>query len=272
MRLPRGVLVIAPARLAALSARSHADHVDRAMRRIVIGVAEKILRREFPVGREHPFVHADHLGAARPAVATVDDVVQVFDRIAEIRQEIRRLRIPRGPHRALVEREFRHLDQRPFLAVQRAFVERAIQRHALQPAIRRVAPRMVRADEQRRIALLVAAHLHAAMAAGVQEHVHRAGLVAADDHRFLAHARDEEVARIGDLALVADEQPGAGEQFFQFFPVEFRGNENLAADRAALVVDHPVHRAHRIYSAAACTGCRSRPISVSQSSPFRYDA
>ena len=166
------------------------------MRRIVIGVAKEILRRELPVGRKHPFVHADHLGAARPAVAAVHHLVQVIDRIAEIGQEIRRLRIPCGPHRALVERKLRHLDQRPFLAVQRAFVQRAIQRHALQPAVGRVAPRMIRADEQRRVALFVAAHLHAAMAAGVQEDVHRAGLVAAQDDQLLAHARDEEVARI----------------------------------------------------------------------------
>ena len=39
----------------------------------------------------------------------------------------------------------------------------------------------------------------------------RAGAVAAQDHRLLAHARDEEVAGVGDLAFVPDEQPGAGE-------------------------------------------------------------
>ena len=220
--LAAGVFVVAPAGLAALTARAHADHVHRAMRRIVVGVAEEVLRGELPVRREHPLVHADHLGAARPAVAAVHHLIQMIDRVAEIGQEVRRLRIPRRPHRALVKRQLRHLDQRPLLAVQRALIQRAIQRHALQPAVGGVAPRMIRADEQRRIALLVAAHLHAAMPAGVQEHVHRAGLVAAQDHRLLAHARDEEVARLRDLAFVPDEQPGAGEQLLQFLAIQSR--------------------------------------------------
>ena len=64
--------------------------------------------------------------------------------------------------------------------------------------------------------------------------MHRALRVAAQDHRLLAHARDEEVARLRDQALMPDEQPGAGEQFLQFLAVEFRRDEDLAADRAAL--------------------------------------
>ena len=60
------VFVVAPALLAALRAGADADHVDRAVRRIVVGVAEEILRGELPVRREHPFVHADHFGR-RPA-------------------------------------------------------------------------------------------------------------------------------------------------------------------------------------------------------------
>ena len=57
---------------AALAARPDADHVHRTVRRIVVGVAQEVLGGELPVGREHPFVHADHLGAARPAVAAID--------------------------------------------------------------------------------------------------------------------------------------------------------------------------------------------------------
>ena len=238
--LAAGVFVVAAAGRAALSARSHADHVHRAVRRIVVGVAKEVLRGELPVRREYPFVHADHLGTARPPVTAIHHLVEMVDRIAKIRQEIRSGRVPGRPYRAVIHRQFRDFDQRPLVAIQRALVQRAVQRHALQPAIGGVAPGMVRADEQRGVALFVAAYLHAAMPAGVQEHVHRAGPVAAQDHQLLAHAGDEEVAGIGDLALVPDEQPGAGEQFLQFLAVKFRRHEDLAADRAVLQVDHPV--------------------------------
>lgn len=44
------------------------------------------------------------------------------------------------------------------------------------------------------------------MPAGIEEHVHRTACIAAqDDGGFLAHAGDEEVAGIEDLALVPDE-------------------------------------------------------------------
>ncbi len=68
----------------------------------------------------------------------------------------------------------------------------------------------------------------------------RALRVAAEDHRFLAHARDEEVARIGYQALVPDEQPGAREQLLQFLAVEVGRDEDLAADGTAFEVDHLV--------------------------------
>src|SRR5579871_679824 len=47
--LAAGVFVIAAAGRTARAAWPHADHVNRAMRRIVIGVAEEILRGELPV-------------------------------------------------------------------------------------------------------------------------------------------------------------------------------------------------------------------------------
>src|ERR1700694_2862152 len=65
-------LVVAAAFLAGGRTWPDADQVDGAVARIVIGVAEKILRGELPVGGEHPFVDADHLGAALAAVAAVE--------------------------------------------------------------------------------------------------------------------------------------------------------------------------------------------------------
>src|SRR6516165_372623 len=105
------------------------------------------------------------------------------------------------------------------------------------------------------------------MAAGIQEHVHRALCIAAQDYRFLAHTGNEEVAWIWNLAFVADEQPCAGEQLLQLLAVQLWRDEDLAADNTPFGVDHRLHRAH---SAATCTG--GRPISSSHGAPFRYEA
>ena len=91
------VFVVAPALHAALRAGADADHVDRAVRRIVVGVAEEILRRELPVRREDPFVHADHLRPAGPPVAAVQHLVQMVDRVAQVAHEVRAPADPRMP-------------------------------------------------------------------------------------------------------------------------------------------------------------------------------
>ncbi len=85
--------------------------------------------------------------------------------------------------------------------------------------------------------------------------MHRAGAVAAQDHRLLAHARDEEIARIGDLAFMPDEQPGTGEDALLLLGIDVVIDENLAADlprceidEAGTIAPRCVHR-HRHASA-----------------------
>ena len=60
--------------------------------------------------------------------------------------------------------------------------------------------------------------------------MHLAGPVAAQDHRFLAHPRDEVIPRLGDLALMADEQPGPRKEPLQLLLVDLVIDEDLAAD------------------------------------------
>ena len=66
-----------------------------------------------------------------------------------------------------------------------------------------------------------------------------AGAVAAQDHRFLAHRGDEEVAGVRDLALVADKEPGAGKDAFQLFLVDLVVDKDLAADLPRRQIDEP---------------------------------
>src|SRR5262245_60082016 len=75
------------------------------------------------------------------------------------------------------------------------------------------------------------------MTTRVEEHADPSRAVAAQDDRLLAHRRRQVVARLGDLALVADEEPGAGEDPLELLPVDLLAHEDLAADDPALDVD-----------------------------------
>ena len=116
--LALGVFVVPPPRLPGPRAGANADHVDGTVGGIVVGVAEEIFRGELPVGGQDPLVDADHLRPARPAVAAVQHLVQMIDGIAEIAQEIRRVRVPGCPDGALVLMQLWNLDQRPLGPVQ----------------------------------------------------------------------------------------------------------------------------------------------------------
>ena len=70
--------------------------------------------------------------------------------------------------------------------------------------------------------------------------MHRAPGVPTQYDGFPAHAGHEEIARIWNLAFVADEKPGAGEEFLEFFLIEFRRDEDVPADGAATGIDHLV--------------------------------
>src|SRR5437764_8747439 len=69
--------------------------------------------------------------------------------------------------------------------------------------------------------------------------MHLAGPVAAQQNRFLTHARDDEIAGVRDLALMADKQPGAGEDALLLLGVDLVVDEDLAADPPGLEIDQP---------------------------------
>jgi hypothetical protein len=78
----------------------------------------------------------------------------------------------------------------------------------------------------------------AAVAAGIEEDLDAAVFVADDDDAVLADVVEEEVSRVGDLALVSHEEPGPGEDSLQFESVDRLIGENAARDRALVLVDH----------------------------------
>ena len=75
--------------------------------------------------------------------------------------------------------------------------------------------------------------------------MHATAPVTAQDDRLLAHGRDQVVAGISDLALVADEEPGAREHLLLLGAIDVLVDEDLAADDSAVDVDEAVQMFHQ---------------------------
>src|SRR5579864_2797556 len=109
--------------------------------------------------------------------------------------------------------------------------------HPDQTAVSVVTPAVKRAGEHERITVVVTAHFHAAMAAGVQKCVDVVLAIAAQDDLLFTHARNDKVARLLDLTLVSDEQPGAREDLLQLLLVDALVDVDFATDEALVEVD-----------------------------------
>src|SRR5215472_5478630 len=220
------------------AAGANTDEVDRAVADIVIAVAAEVLGWEFPVARDAPFLDAaQYFGAALTAAPGVECQIEIADEIAQIFEQGRGRRIPASPHGAFVQAHLRDLDQSPLRLVELLVIGLAKIRHPDKPAVRAIAPAVIWASEDWRVAFIVAAHLHAAMPARIEEHMNLARPVAAQDDGFLSHTRDEIVAGLWDLALMADKQPHPGEQLFQLLVIDLLVDENFAADLSRRHID-----------------------------------
>src|SRR6202158_1645934 len=139
---------------------------------VVIAVAAEILGRELPVARDQPFLHAGQdLAAALAAVPAIERQIEVAAEIAEIVEERRRALIPIRPDGALIGAELRHFNEAPFGPVELGMISLPKERHTDQVPVGAIAPPVVRAGENGGVAFVVAAHLHPAGAAGIEEGV-----------------------------------------------------------------------------------------------------
>jgi hypothetical protein len=210
---------------------------------VVVCVAGEILGGELPVAGHDPLLHsAQDFRAALTPVATVQERVEMNLHAAQVLGERRRRLVPRRPDGALVVHQLGDFHQPPFGLVQLLLVALPVVRHSHEPAVGGVGPAMVGTGEDRCVALVVATHLHAPMPAGVQEDVNLLLSIPREDDRFLAHAGDEVVARLGNLALVPDEEPAVGEDLLLFLLVELLVDEELSADESLLHVDERLNR------------------------------
>ncbi len=96
---------------------------------------------------------------------------------------------------------------------------------------------MIRTDEVPRIPESARQTLAPAMPATVQERMNRALAVADDDNGSMTHVSRNEIARLQNLGLVRQEDPGAVENPLHLQPAYVIADEDVPAHQPALNVD-----------------------------------
>ena len=172
-----------------------------------------VLLHQLPVARNALAVVAQHhqLAAVEQAVKVLQDgwAHEVFERLHVV--------VKRREHHAAARGHFQGREAVVFgvkvgrhAAIDLAVLAHATpKRHALQIALQRVAPLVVRADKLFLVAVALAAKLHAPVGADVLDHMDLTTLAARHDDRSLAHHGALEVAHIRDLGLQAHVTPVA---------------------------------------------------------------
>src|SRR5262249_36560519 len=110
-------------------------------------------------------------------------------------------------------------------------------RHPHQPPIVAIGPAMIGAGEGLGIAPIGPAEAITPMAAHIEKGMDLSLAVSSHENRVFAHGGAEEVARLGDLALMAQKQPAAGEDLLQLLLVDPPLDEDAPADQAPVGID-----------------------------------
>src|ERR1700730_13285508 len=89
-------------------------------------------------------------------------------------------------------------------------------RRADQPPVEAIGPSMIRTLNRGRVAILFLAQPRPAVTADVVESAHPCLLIANTNQTFTGHLLDEIIPSFGNLTLMPDEHPLAGEDFLLF--------------------------------------------------------
>src|SRR5262249_12955689 len=188
-----------------------------------------------PIARHDPFMHAaDDLDTA---LAAIKEHVEIPLHLAEIVVQWQRIGIERGEPQSLVIVELRYWRQAPALAVQFIVVGLLQIRHADQPPVIAVRPAMICAGEGGGVTGIGAAQPVATMAADIQKCVYLSAAVAHHQNRVFTHIGGEEIARLRNLALVAQIEPAAREDPLQLLLVDPALDKDAATDQTLFSID-----------------------------------
>ena len=191
-------------------------------------VVDAVLDQQLPVRLDVVFLHAGddlHLAGRR----LIDHEIDVVLGAGEIGVQVRRVRIEIGEIEILVVLEPRHRHEALALLVEARRIG-VVAGNALDRAVGVVGPAVIDAVELPGVALALATHQRAAMAADVEQRADLALPVAAEDHRTAGDAAGAEVARVLHLRGVADIDPALVEDRAVFVLQDVRGDEHAAVD------------------------------------------
>ncbi len=234
-----GVLVVVGDGVAALAQVAHERVVGR---REVVSV-HRVFDGEFPVAP-----HAVLLGAGQGGHAAdvlLFDHRHVVGGIAEVFEQRRNVRVEGDEDESLVDLQARYATQ-PHGRLE--LVGRLVGvgvRDRGEVTVVAECPGVVEALEEPGRALALTAQHGAAVRAGVQEGVHLAGGVPAEDERPAPEGADLEVVGVGDLGLVAEVEPGVCPHPAAFPGEDLRAAVGLAVDPESEQV--PVLDDHRFW-------------------------
>ena len=196
----------------------------------VVGIAGKIFGTELPVAGDDPALRGpENLDTA---LAAVEEEVEVPGHLAEVFQQRGGVGVEGAEVEALVVVDLGYGSEAPLAGVQLVVVGLFQAGDGDELAVGTVGPAVVGADERGGVAGIGTADAIAAVAADVEEGADRAVGVAHHEDRVLAHVGGEVVPGIGDLGLVAEEQPAAGKDLLQFLLVDVGLDEDF-------LVEHP---------------------------------
>src|SRR5713101_2284211 len=205
----------------------------------VIHIARELLVGELPVAIEHPFVEsADDFGAF---IGAVEVGVEIPLHVAKVVGEGKRFGVPVAEDESLVVLEARDSERTPLALVEFVVEAVLLVRHRDEITRDVVGPSVIRAHENFRVAHVGAAKAHPAMAALIHEGRDRAVALSHDEDRILGHVGRKKVTRLRNLALVAEEEPRAGENSVEFELVDRGIDENRGRELAGLDVDQASH-------------------------------
>jgi hypothetical protein len=100
---------------------------------------------------------------------------------------------------------------------------------------------MVGTSKDGGIALIVPTDFHATVPTSVQKSMDDLLAVTRQDDGLLTHGGHEVISRFGELALVADKEPGTGEDLLLLLLVDVLVDEDLTADTTAVQIDQLLH-------------------------------
>jgi hypothetical protein len=168
-----------------------------------------------------------------------EDDVHVPAHVAQVLVKRRRVLVPGAEPEAVVAAELRHRDQTELLLHKLALAVVVLAGGVQQLAVVLVGPAVVRALEEGGVVAVGPRDAHAAVAAGVEEGVDLALVVAYQHDRIHAAGARDEVARLRDLAVVPDEEPRLAEDPLELEFEDLRVGEDAARDQ-------PFVRAHDV--------------------------